>query len=301
MDRAALAFVAPAAVLAVLSCFGQQSARLDILSHFTLLYLAGCLAGLLFWLAGPRRRGGAAMLAITGLVCCLWAMAPELAASGRGRTTLQPGERPLRLLQFNIYKDNDQPEAAVAWILKTDPDVAALEDSAGPGGVIVEALEPHFPYKVGVGDTYIFSKFPIVYNHRLNGGTSVLAQVLLPDGKPADIAAVHILWPLFARLQAAQRKALVADLARTPRDDLIIAGDFNLTPWSAALKELDLGFGIERRTHGLPTWPARFAWMPPFISIDQIFAGPHWQVVSIQRGPRLGSDHFPLLTTLVRR
>lgn len=301
MDRAALAFVAPPAILAVLACFSQQLGGLDILTHFTLLYMIACLAGLVFWLAGPRRRGTAALLAIVGIASCLGMITPELAVSGRDRTTLQPGERPLRLLQFNIYKDNNQPKAAIAWILKSDPDVAALEDSAGPGQVIIDAVAPHFPYKVGVGDTYIFSKFPIVYNHRLNGGASVLASVLLPDGKTADIAAIHILWPLYARLQAWQRKTLVADLAGNPKDDLIIAGDFNLTPWSAALKGLDRGFGIERRTHGLPTWPARFAWMPPFMSIDQIFAGPHWQVVSIERGPRLGSDHFPLLATLVRR
>lgn len=301
MDRAALAFAAPPAILATLACFSHQITRLDILTHFTLLYMAACLAGLVFWLAGPKRKGAPAMLAILGVVCCFRLMAPELTASGRDNAALQAGERPLRLLQFNIYKDNDQPKAAVAWILKADPDVANLEDSAGPGHVIIDALAPHFPYKVGVGDTYIFSKFPIVYNHRLNGGSSVLARVLLPDGKTADIAAIHILWPLFARLQALQRKTLIADLAQTPKEDLIVAGDFNLTPWSAALKELDHGFGIERRTHGLPTWPARFAWMPPFMSIDQIFAGPHWQVISIERGPRLGSDHFPLLATLVRR
>ena len=40
---------------------------------------------------------------------------------------------------------------------------------------------------------------------------------------------------------------------------------------------------------GLP-----FALLP----IDHVYAGPGWRTVRAERGPRLGSDHYPVIVTL---
>jgi endonuclease/exonuclease/phosphatase (EEP) superfamily protein YafD len=82
---------------------------------------------------------------------------------------------------------------------------------------------------------------------------------------------------------------------------MIIAGDFNSTPWSFALRRQDRLFGIERRTRALATWPARTLRSEapfPFLPIDHVYAGKGWRTVSMQRGPRLGSDHYPVIVVL---
>ena len=34
------------------------------------------------------------------------------------------------------------------------------------------------------------------------------------------------------------------------------------------------------------------------LPIDHVYAGPGWRTVSVQRGPKLGSDHYPVIVTL---
>ena len=61
-------------------------------------------------------------------------------------------------------------------------------------------------------------------------------------------------------------------------------------------------FGLERRTKALFSWPAYLgAKVPfPFLPIDHVYAGKAWRTVSVKRGPRLGSDHYPVFVTLAR-
>jgi endonuclease/exonuclease/phosphatase (EEP) superfamily protein YafD len=77
---------------------------------------------------------------------------------------------------------------------------------------------------------------------------------------------------------------------------LLIAGDFNLTPWSeyfsdaleqSGLHDAALGFGLAR------SWPAQFA--PAGIRIDHCLLSRHWRSQSTSIGPDLGSDHLPLV------
>jgi endonuclease/exonuclease/phosphatase (EEP) superfamily protein YafD len=91
------------------------------------------------------------------------------------------------------------------------------------------------------------------------------------------------------------------------RESLIVCGDFNSTPWSAALLRQDRLFRLERRTRALLTWPVqpytrfRLTSPLPFLALDHIYAGPAWETVSVRAGPRLGSDHLPVVAVLRRR
>ena len=93
-------------------------------------------------------------------------------------------------------------------------------------------------------------------------------------------------------------------LNRLPKDRLILAGDFNSTPWSFSRRREDAMFGLERRTKALFSWPAgevsrhRIKVPFPFLAIDHVYAGKAWRTVSVRRGPRLGSDHYPVVVVL---
>ena len=85
--------------------------------------------------------------------------------------------------------------------------------------------------------------------------------------------------------------------------DVILAGDFNSTPWSFTLRRFDEASTLQRHTRALPTWPAQ-AWtrfylpaIAPFLPIDHVYSGSRWRLTSLRRGPRTSSDHYPIEAT----
>jgi endonuclease/exonuclease/phosphatase (EEP) superfamily protein YafD len=120
---------------------------------------------------------------------------------------------------------------------------------------------------------------------------------------PFEVVATHFTWPT-EPIQAGQSLAMRQVTAALPRDRMILAGDFNSTPWSYARRADDAAFGLIRRDRALASWPAedvdrRGLVAPfPFLPIDHVYAGAGWATVSVTRGPRLGSDHYPIIVTL---
>ena len=115
--------------------------------------------------------------------------------------------------------------------------------------------------------------------------------------------SAHLEWPTHP-FQAVQIGALEKLASHYPTDRLIIAGDFNLAPWSFTLRRLDQRLGLERRDRAMFSWPARLSpkgrltWPLPVLPIDHIYAGRAWRTVSVTHGPCLGSDHYPTVIRL---
>jgi endonuclease/exonuclease/phosphatase (EEP) superfamily protein YafD len=74
---------------------------------------------------------------------------------------------------------------------------------------------------------------------------------------------------------------------------LLLAGDFNLTPWSPFYSDFIRATGLVNAARGrLATWPA---WLGPLgIPIDHALLRGSLSLVRIASGPDLGSDHLPL-------
>jgi endonuclease/exonuclease/phosphatase (EEP) superfamily protein YafD len=120
-------------------------------------------------------------------------------------------------------------------------------------------------------------------------------------GGPFTVVGMHAYWPFPGGLQRSQTDALAKIIGGLSKDRMIVTGDFNSTPWSFALRRQDRLFALERRTRALPSWPARTLKgkaLFPLLPIDHVYAGKGWRTVSIQRGPRLGSDHYPVIVIL---
>src|SRR5581483_9516804 len=109
------------------------------------------------------------------------------------------------------------------------------------------------------------------------------------------------------RDQARQEAQLARGIARFPRERTIVSGDFNSAPWSFSRRRWDKAFGLTRRERAIFSWPAgkvtahRYREPIPILPIDHIYAGDRWATVSVSRGPRLGSDHYPLIAVLAPR
>lgn len=146
----------------------------------------------------------------------------------------------------------------------------------------------------------VLSRWPIEAARPLHlAGTSRYAQWALVRwrDKQVQVVAVHLPWPLgpqSTRERDAQLNALAEWMSRSTQP-VIVGGDFNQTPWSPRFSK---AVAAAHARDALATHPAMYTWPTSFpllgIQIDHCLISPQWQVARTGRGPRIGSDHFPV-------
>jgi endonuclease/exonuclease/phosphatase (EEP) superfamily protein YafD len=300
----ALLLSSASAALALLAQGGRFSVRLDVLTHFAPAYLALALVALPFAVLAMRpAREVSLVLAILALVASCALILPEYLADSGPRPSGGGSARPLKIVQFNAWGRNPQGEAAAAWILAQEPDIIVLEEGGALRGALLKAGYHRTCQGCGAA---VFSRMePTSEGQGKEDPRGFLsAATLQDDAGPFTVIAVHRHWPTRLAQDAIQTAEFRAIVGRYPRDRLIVAGDFNSTPWSFARRREDRELGLIRRTRHLFTWPAerishnRLPAPFPYLPIDHVYAGPGWATLSVERGPRLGSDHYPVVVTL---
>ena len=318
--RLGMAALAALAAAAVLGLGGGFSRLLDILNHLTPLYLLASLA--LVTIAALSRPIEWRWLAVgaAGALAALSLIAPEMAAR-IGEPRPVPGQGlSVTVMTQNVWAHDVSPARTAEAILKADPDVVALQEGVGPGRDVVALLARAYPYRADCTpisewcSMAILSKRPILSGSHHEGAWKppewdrlglVRATIDGGAGGPFEVVTTQLLHPDPGGQAAAQADELLAQMDSVDPRRALLVGDFNLTPWSFALRRIDARLPLRRRSHGVATWPHRApmlggAWFPaPFLPIDQIYAGSGWTVVSVQRGPGAGSDHFGLIARLV--
>jgi endonuclease/exonuclease/phosphatase (EEP) superfamily protein YafD len=292
---------------------GRTDRQLDLLSHFAPLWLAGGVATALCGLLIGRRGWRRLLLLVGGLgvVAAAVLIAPEFMRPVRAPIAAAAPSGQIRLIQFNAWDENTDPQRAADWIAAQHPDIVTIEELTPR---LRAALAGHgFFYTKGIDKTGIFSRqrpgrppmVPPSYWKVLP--EFARASFAAPAGAgPFTVVAVHLTWPNIPGV-AVNARMFAALLDHYDRDRLIVAGDFNLTPWSFALRRLDSRLGLERRDRAIPTWPAmqwvrgHLVLLPALLPIDHIYAGRAWRTVRLARGPRVGSEHYPLVIDLALR
>jgi endonuclease/exonuclease/phosphatase (EEP) superfamily protein YafD len=298
---------------------GNADLKLDNFNHFAPFWLLGGVvaAALALWLSRGIERRIVLSLSLVAVVLAAERILPEVAQRFAPAAAAQ-GER-LKLIQFNAYKYNVAPGRSVDWLLARDPDIIVIEEGDGLPRAQVMRLRARYPYCNGCPDTggwfnMILSKRPPLAVGRfewphsdsryyLAGGWSRFSGA----GGDFTVVGVHLDWA-WGRFSQDQRTGLYDWVRRHPRDRMILLGDFNMTPWSFALARLDRNLGLNRLTHGQASWPGeayygmRVPVLPfPYLPIDQVYTGDGWARVRIERGPRIGSDHYPIMVSLAAR
>jgi len=292
---------------AAASHMGRTSLRFDILAHFAPVWLAGGLLAL----AGAFIFRGYARALILGMaaaaVLCAGALiAPEFLRDA-GPKAPADARDPLKIVQFNVWSRNEDPEGAVDWALSQDADVVIFEETTPRLRELV-AARSGWHVTCRACEVMILSRRPPVRGEmvRLRGPyPGPLTRTVFRDARGEfAVIGVHYAWPTDASDQQAQEAGLARVIAMSPRERTIVAGDFNSAPWSFSRRRWDAEFGLIRRDRALFSWPARqykrLRWVGlfPFLPIDHVYAGRDWATVKVERGPRLGSDHYPVIITL---
>lgn len=287
------------AVAALAAQGGRVSGHLDILTHFAPLYLAG---GTLTLVAAifAHRRLPPALLGATAVVASLALMLPEFLRPASPRAPADaPGQ--IKLIQFNAAEDTGGLDQRLDWLAAQDPDVLVVEDSRA---VFQTAVTQRLNRQMACGKTCevaIFTRTPaprIEGPRRGRRGLGPAVTIAHFEDPDFTIIGTHYVWPTEVKTHRENGLRLEQLMRDQPKARVILTGDFNSTPWSFARRREDVAFGLERRTRALPTWPANGPFGLAILPIDHVYAGADWRTVSITRGPRLGSDHYPVVAIL---
>ncbi len=291
---------------------GRWNDRLDLLTHFAPVWLVAGLT--LSVIAIVLQRGwwqqvslGLALAAV-GSAGAL--MAVDLPKFPRADAPITIGQKPLKIIEFNAWVRNSKPTEIVDWLALQNPDVVVLVEPTPELERMIEARTGLHVF-VGSGAAIAMREQPLSVHvawevHTFPGHPTEFTWVELPapGGGTYTVVGVHCGWPIPSWYAWGQDRRIASFLATEPRNQLILTGDFNSTQWSFRQRAADKSFGLERRDRAMPTWPARLpqlggrAFPAPFLSIDHLYAGSRWRTVKVERGPSLGSDHYPLVATL---
>ena len=262
------------------------------LAAFTVLLLPGAL------IAGDRRLlRPIATLALlqAGLLLLPLARAGD---HDSGRTST------LRFLTFNLHVDNNRFDEIADYVLSSRADIVTLQEvSCAAAEQLIPKLKPHYPHAFVSADNCfgiaLLTKRPMTMS-----GQVVVAPRQRPllvwarldwGGTALAVTTAHPIPPLAPNDQASQITRLIMHVASLTGPQ-IVAGDFNLTPFSwgfARLNNAGLGHQVSYRTTWAPLWVA--GWLPPLFTIDNMLTTRNVVANRVLVGPALGSDHRPVI------
>lgn len=299
-----------AATAALAAWLGRDEPRWDVLAHFAPVWFAVAAVSLVLGLClHGFDRLLLAGLGLAGVVAAGGLILPELLRdTGPKAPAGAPGA--IKLVQFNVLHRNHAYGRTVAWLEAEDPDIIVLEETT-PG--LRAALAATKRWRVACADceVMILSRQAPVATGAPKVATQAEGPLTRATYRDAQgtftVLGTHSVWPTEPAIQQKQEQRLAETIALYPGGRTILAGDFNSAPWSFSRRRWDRAFGLPRRDRALFSFPAptvdRWRWLGviPTLAIDHVYAGPAWATVSVKRGPRLGSDHYPVVVTLAPR
>jgi endonuclease/exonuclease/phosphatase family metal-dependent hydrolase len=243
----------------------------------------------------------------------------------------------LKIVTFNVGGNNSRLDAAQAWLREVDANVVLLQEipeSYAQGGLSV--LEDVYPYQF-VQDTdtrfrgnAVLSRYPFIKteNFDLAGdGTPSQQRVIINFGaKTTVLYNIHLSMPVTGspRFDLSNDNALLhmavnfddssrnQQIARllaqieTEPYPFVMAGDFNTSAQSVTYNTLasQMRDSFQEAGTGLGgNWPVAVngelpEFFPALFRIDYIWHSDEFRAVQANVGPKLGSDHLPLVATL---
>lgn len=221
-------------------------------------------------------------------------------------------KRCLRILTANVLITSRNAQGLLDLIREHKPDVIVTVESDQWWQDQLDTLEQQWPHTVkctlenGYG-MHLYSRLLLHETeiHYLveSDIPSIHTLVTLPSQDIIRLRLIHPTPPFPSENPTAtERNIELVEVARTvaaSNEPVIVAGDFNDVAWSSTtrlfrkisgLLDPRVGRGMFNTFHA--NYPI-FRW-----PLDYIFHSDHFTLVSIQRLPPFGSDHFALLTEL---
>ena len=302
------------------SFFGDQAWWLDILADLKMHIALGGIV--LFAVASVCRRIMEAFLALALVVLNAATLAPYILAQSEGliETSQEVGNagvltgapiKAMKIVMLNVNEHNTDTPQTLGFLCRESADVVVLTEFTDTLHDALKQLSdlyphryfgPHFqiaghdPLMIGVLSKRAWEDKGVVLSYFTL--RAIIVWVRFPEASPSlTVAGVHLMNTLFfpANQQEAEAKALTSLVNRF--DGLVVvAGDLNMTPLSARFETLLRKTRLRRAGGGLnTTWPSFLT--PLGLSLDHLLVGKGIGSAIMRTGPRLDSDHRPIVGT----
>lgn len=221
-------------------------------------------------------------------------------------------KRVISLMTVNVYQDNDKENKVSQLLDSTSADLVLLTETNQRWIDSLKPLSSKFPHQVQVPlentyGMYLISKLklidPRVYTLVDDSIPSIDTRIRLKSGDTLQLFCIHPTPPMPQENPTSTARdaelMLTAEMSRKADLPVIVMGDFNDVPWSATTELFTEYSGLldPRKGRGLVNtysadnilmrWP-----------LDHIFVSPEFRFLDMERGPDVGSDHFPLYLKL---
>jgi endonuclease/exonuclease/phosphatase (EEP) superfamily protein YafD len=296
--------VATGAILSIATVFGFLGDFwwfLDLFSHFRVQYLSGLLVVALVLLFRRRYRMPTLFALFAVVNFC------TIAPLYFGKEP-QPDEglRSYRALLMNVNSQTGIPDKVTDAIRELNPDIILLEEVNDQWLSALSGVLKAYPYsRVEPRDDNfgiaLLSKHPLIQGHIQEVGEAgvptVVAELDLPDAR-LTVIATHPVPPgsrEYTRLRNDQLERL-PEVVKQASSPVLLLGDLNATPWCHEFQRLLARSGLRDSSQGrgvLGTWPTSLPIL--LIPLDQCLYSAGVHVTGKAIGPKVGSDHYPLV------
>jgi len=291
-----------AAASSILALGARGHWLMDLLANFRVqyaLYLVA--AAVLFFLCRNFRWAG-----ITAVVAALnlWIIFPYLVPLPQSSESKKEGSESFRLMNFNVLSSNQRYGEVMDYMREQDADFVFVLEASPEWQPYLEKMKDLYPYQkneiqAGNFGIALLSKTPFqkVEVSEYTDSIASIDALVLVGGKRVRLIGTHPYPPINAkvsRLRNIHMQRLAESIAQERvATRTIVAGDFNMTPWSPHFKDFLSTAQLEDSAKGrgvMPTWYV----LPLFsfgIPIDHICVSEGIHIDDRGIGPDLGSDH----------
>ncbi|HEX9792741.1 MAG TPA: endonuclease/exonuclease/phosphatase family protein [Planctomycetota bacterium] len=294
-------------LLHLLAWLGGSSSPAELAAAFLPFYLLAfllCGAWALRVRAAPEepppRRAPWIALALLGAGIDAAQLAPLWLGETPAPASALVDALPLRVYFANVKGRLGVQEAQLASLRASEADVVVLAEVGGPWLEALAFLEEDLPYTFARprDDDFglaLFSRWPLLEAEALllDGKVPTLSVLVDTPAGPLRVFGTHAPPPHWRPLRHARQLEELATVVAASPEPVVVAGDFNATPWSPRLRQLLRRTGLRRSGAGhgyLATWAPR--WFPvTALPIDHVLVRGPIEARGFATGPRQGSDH----------
>jgi len=279
----------------------------DILRHFIFQYCIGAtiLGG--FFICIRKRYAALIMLVI--LLCTAY----EIYSVTPKSPPPPASDETIKVALYNKLYFAQNQKHLMNWITEENPDIVIIQE-ADPDALNTLKQNADYPYILerilpNPFGFILLSKYPIsnptigeTERHVINNIYGH-AHIAINEKTVTSVYAVHPVPPVSYEHTTQRNRDLdiISELIQNdPNKNIIVAGDFNITPYSPQFKKLLKKTNLLNQYTSMlpvPSWPSPFFDYIFQIPIDHILHKGDLHLIEKRRGPSMGSDHYPLIAT----